>query len=199
MRLEVCIACASVALLVACRGGEPEAASPSVPPTPSPAEQVEAEGRSAEARPALEIPVAAKSGSSLSGTASFTEVDDGVRVVLDVTGVTPGLHAVHIHEKGDCSAPDATSAGDHYNPEGHPHGLPGTEPRHIGDFGNMEVREDGTGRLEVVAPRANLKPDDPHSFVGRSIIVHAKPDTGEQPSGAAGERIGCGEIRPSGG
>jgi Cu-Zn family superoxide dismutase len=119
-----------------------------------------------------------------------------VRTVIDVGGLSPGKHGAHVHEKGDCSAHDAKSAGEHFNPEGHPHGLPPREPRHIGDFGNIEVGEDGRGHLDTVAPGANLRENDPHSFVGRAMVIHAKPDDGSQPSGNAGERIGCGEIRP---
>ena len=181
----------SVLLIAACRGGEPAA---------------EPEGSSANAPPrsttqatsseALEVPIAARSGSALRGKATFTELDGGgVRVVVDVTGVEPGKHGVHVHEKGDCSAPDATSAGDHFNPEGHPHALPASEPRHVGDLGNIEVGEDGSGHLDIVAPHGTLRAGDARSFLGRAIIVHAKSDDGSQPSGAAGARIGCGEIR----
>ena len=183
----------SVPILVACHGGDPETIVPSVPLSTL-------EVRAAEATVPVEVPLAARSGSSLRGKATFAELEGGgVRVVVDVADVSPGKHAVHVHEKGDCSAPDATSAGDHFNPEGHPHGLPGREPRHLGDFGNMDVKEDGTGHLEAVAPHANLRPGDALSFLERSIVVHAKPDDGSQPSGAAGGRIGCGEIRRKGG
>lgn len=200
MRLDVGITCASIALLVAaCGGSSPEPATPSAPPSPTSTAPAEAEGGAAEAPRTIEIPLEAKSGSSLRGTASFTPAEGGVRVVVDVSGVTPGLHAVHIHETGDCNTPDAMSAGGHFNPEDHPHGLPESEERHLGDFGNMDVKEDGTGRLEILAPRATLEPGGQLSFLGRSIIVHAKPDTGEQPVGGAGERIGCGVIQPSGG
>jgi superoxide dismutase, Cu-Zn family len=143
----------------------------------------------------LEIPLVAKSSSSLDGTATFTELAEGVRVVVEVANVSPGKHGVHVHEKGDCSAPDAKSAGDHFSPDKHPHALPPHEPRHLGDLGNLDVGDDGKGRLEIVAPYANLREGDAHSFRGRALIVHAKPDDGSQPSGNSGERIGCGEIR----
>ncbi|MDF2696677.1 MAG: sodC [Labilithrix sp.] len=145
-------------------------------------------------RPSLEVSLEPKSGSSLTGTATFTELRDGVRVVVEVSGIPPGKHGVHVHEKGDCSAPDAKSAGEHFSPDGHPHALPPQEPRHIGDFGNVEVDDDGNGRLEIVAPHANLREGDRRSFRGRAIVVHGKPDDGSQPSGNSGPRIGCGEI-----
>ncbi len=138
----------------------------------------------------------ARSGASLSGTAVMAETEQGVTVLLKLTGAPPGAHAVHVHEKGDCSAPDATSAGDHFNPRGHAHGLPNTDERHLGDFGNMMVAEDGTGTLTLTAPGANLEPGDTNSFLGKALIVHDKPDTGEQPAGNAGPRIACGVLRP---
>jgi len=167
------------------------------PSRPAPASDLGAkvETTAAPGTMSVEVPITAKSGSSLTGTAVFTEVPDGVRVVVEVSGVAPGKHGVHVHEKDDCSAADAKSAGDHFNPDGHPHALPPQEPRHIGDFGNMEVDSDGKGRLEAVAPQATLREGDRHSFHGRAIVVHAKPDDGSQPSGNAGDRIGCGEIR----
>lgn len=142
----------------------------------------------------MSVPIAPRSGSSLSGNAVFTEVVGGVRVVIDVAGASPGKHGAHVHEIGDCSAADAMSAGEHFAPEDHPHGLPPTPRRHLGDFGNIEVGEDGTGHLEIFVPRANLRPRDERSFFDRAIVIHANVDTGAQPSGNAGARIGCGEI-----
>ena len=137
----------------------------------------------------------AKSGSSLSGFATFTEKAGGVEVVVTVSGVTPGWHAVHIHEMGDCSADDGTSAGGHFNPGGHDHGAPHAAERHAGDLGNMWVDDDGNGYHVVFMPELTV---DRGAFgvIGRSIIVHEKADDlVSQPTGAAGGRIGCGEIR----
>ncbi len=145
-------------------------------------------------RPSLEGFARAEERLVATGTATFTELRDGVRVVVEVSGIPPGKHGVHVHEKGDCSAPDAKSAGEHFSPDGHPHPLPPQEPRHISDFGNVEVDDDGNGRLEIVAPHANLREGDRRSFRGRAIVVHGKPDDGSQPSGNSGPRIGCGEI-----
>jgi superoxide dismutase, Cu-Zn family len=143
----------------------------------------------------IEVDLQAKSGSKLAGKATLTETPEGVKVVLSVENVTPGDHGAHVHEKGDCSAEDGSSAGGHFNPGGHPHALPAGDPRHLGDLGNVTVDKDGKGKLELVAAGANLKDNDPHSFVGRSIIVHEKKDDGGQPTGNAGGRIGCGEIK----
>lgn len=175
--------------VAACKGDAPPAtpAAPAAPAEPASGEKA--------AETSVEVPLVAKSGSNLSGKAMMTQTADGVRVVIDVANVTPGQHAAHVHEKGDCSSPDGKSAGDHFSPDGHPHALPPTEPRHIGDFGNMTVGADGKGHLEITAPKANLKDGDAHSFLGRAVIVHAKVDDGNQPNGNAGERIGCGEIK----
>jgi len=114
--------------------------------------------------------------------------------VLTVTGLDAGEHGAHVHEKGDCSSPDGKSAGGHYNPQNKDHGLPGADKRHLGDLGNITIGKDGKGSLDITAPGANLKDNDPMSFVGRAIIVHAKKDDGGQPVGNAGDRIGCGVI-----
>jgi len=100
-----------------------------------------------------------------------------------------------VHENPDCSAPDAKSAGSHYNPDSHPHGLPTASEHHIGDLGNIEVGADGKGKLQITMPGANLKAGDPHSFLGRSVIIHEKIDDGGQPVGNAGGRIGCVELK----
>jgi Cu-Zn family superoxide dismutase len=139
------------------------------------------------------IEIAPRSESKLSGTARFEPQGDGLRVVVRVVDAPPGEHGVHIHEVGNCTAPDASSAGEHYNPDSHDLGRP-PATRHLGDFGNLTVAEDGTGTLEIVVPGANLEPDNSHSFLGRAIIVHAQPDDGSQPSGNSGPRIGCGVI-----
>jgi Cu-Zn family superoxide dismutase len=146
----------------------------------------------------IEVPLLAKSGSHLSGKATFAEVAGGVRVTVDVAGAPPGKVATHVHEKGDCSAPDAASAGGHFNPGSHPHGLPPDPTRHLGDLGNIEIKPDGTGRTEIVVQGASLAEGDPRSFLGRAIIVHEKQDDGGQPVGNAGGRIGCGVISATG-
>lgn len=136
-----------------------------------------------------------RSGSSTHGTATFTEVDGGVLVEITLKGTTPGWHAVHVHETGDCSAPDGTSAGGHFNPGGHAHGSPMAPEHHAGDLGSVFVAEDGTARHVLLMPELTVA-DGTHSVRGRSIIVHASGDDyTTQPTGNAGGRIGCGVIR----
>lgn len=133
-------------------------------------------------------------GQKCHGTVRFTQVGDSVKVVADIEGLNPGQkHAIHIHQYGDCSAPDAMSAGGHYNPEGHPHGLPETDPRHAGDLGNLEADQDGKAHYELSLK--NISVQGLHNpILGRAVIVHAKVDDGGQPVGNAGGRIACGVI-----
>jgi len=134
----------------------------------------------------------ATEGHAVTGAVTFTEVEGGVRVFGDFTGLTPGDHGFHVHEHGDCSAPDAMSAGGHFNPHGHDHGLPGSPERHAGDFGNVTAGEDGRAHYDRVFP--GLAIDGEHGVLGRGLIVHADPDDGSQPLGDAGPRVACAVI-----
>jgi len=172
--------------------------APLVPESEKDAPDAEAETAAPAPAPiSLSATVEAKSKSKLTGNATFTEVEGGVKVVISLEGATPGDHGVHVHEKGDCSAADATSAGEHFNPGGHEHALPEKDARHLGDFGNITVGKDGKGTLELVATGANLKSGDPNSFAGRALVVHAKKDDGRPPIGNSGARIGCAVIQPA--
>jgi Cu-Zn family superoxide dismutase len=132
-------------------------------------------------------------GNSVSGTVTFTKVDGGVKIVADVAGLTPGQHGFHIHEFGDCSAPDATSAGGHFNPHHMQHGGPDATMRHAGDFGNLEA--DASGKAHYERVDATLSLDGADSIIGRGVIVHEKADDLKtQPTGNAGARVACGAI-----
>lgn len=133
------------------------------------------------------------SGSEVHGTVTFTQEEDGVKVVAHVEGLTPGLHGFHVHEFGDCTAPDATSAGGHFNPTEEPHGAPTDNERHVGDFGNIEANEQGVGHLELTDKK--LKLDGPNGILGHALIVHEKnDDLKSQPTGNAGGRVACGVV-----
>lgn len=123
------------------------------------------------------------------------EAGDRVRVVADVYGLEPGsVHAIHVHEYGDCTAPDATSAGGHYNPEGHEHKLPDHETRHAGDLGNLPAADEtGHAHYELVVDNITLTEME-NPILGRAVIVHAERDTGQGATGEAGARIACGVI-----
>jgi superoxide dismutase, Cu-Zn family len=185
-----------LALGTACgsKNAEQPATAADVAPAPDTAKAVETAAVNATPK-TVEVTLQAKSGSKLSGKVTLTEAPEGVKVSLSVEGISPGDHGAHVHEKGDCSAEDGSSAGGHFNPGNHPHALPTGSPRHLGDFGNVTVGQDGKGALELMAEGANLKEGDPSSFLGRAIIVHEKKDDGGQPTGNAGGRIGCGEIK----
>lgn len=134
-------------------------------------------------------------GNTVEGTVRFEPIGhDGVKVNIDLVGFEPGTtHAIHVHEVGDCSAPDGTSAGGHYNPGGHDHGLPGTEPRHAGDMGNITA--DANGEVHVERTFDNFSIDHHTAPVlGRGVIVHIAEDDGGQPTGNAGARLACGVI-----
>ena len=133
-------------------------------------------------------------GNNAHGTVTFTQDGDKVKVVAHIEGLTPGQkHAMHVHQFGDCSAPDAMSAGGHYNPEGHEHGLPEKGKRHAGDLGNLTADNDGKAHYEITVENISIA-GVKNPIIGRSVIVHAKPDDGGQPVGNAGARIGCGVI-----
>jgi len=172
----------------------PAPSGPDAPPAASAAAPAPAAAPAAAPR-SIEVALEAKSGSKLAGKAVLTETEGGVHVVLSVTGLDAGDHGAHVHEKGDCSSPDGKSAGGHFNPQSKDHGLPGADKRHLGDLGNIVIGKDGKGSLDITAPGANLKDGDPMSFTGRAIIVHAKKDDGGQPTGNAGDRVGCGVIK----
>jgi Cu-Zn family superoxide dismutase len=208
-RAIAAVASLSVFVLLGCGGSggatpEPQAPSAEPPaaegaPPPAAASEGGGAGEAAAAEPkaggALEINIESRSGSQLTGTATFAEEGDGVKVTVRIGNAPAGLKGLHIHEKGDCSAQDGSSAGDHFNPGGHPHARPPDEPRHLGDLGNIGVSPEGVGQLEIVVKGANLKSGDPNSFLDRSIIVHGKKDDGGQPTGNSGPRIGCGVIK----
>jgi Cu-Zn family superoxide dismutase len=131
--------------------------------------------------------------SAVRGTVSFTRAEGGVRVVARITGLTPGLHGFHVHEFGDCSAPDGTSAGGHFNPAGAPHAGPHDVARHAGDMGNVEADAQGVAVVDYVDPKASLEGEN--SVLGRGVIVHANADDLKtQPTGNAGGRLACGVI-----
>ena len=134
------------------------------------------------------------SGQQCHGVVHFTQDGESVKVVADLEGLNPGQkHAFHIHQYGDCSAPDGMSAGGHYNPEGHQHGLPAAENRYAGDLGNVQADDQGKAHYEITVNNVSIS-GSKNPIVGRAVIVHAKVDDGGQPVGNAGARIGCGVI-----
>jgi Cu-Zn family superoxide dismutase len=133
-----------------------------------------------------------KSGSQVSGTVTFTKSGDQVQVVADVQNLKPGKHGFHLHEKGDCSAPDAASAGAHFNPTHQHHGGPTSAERHEGDLGNIEADASGKAHLDW---KGKMKLTGADAIIGKSVVVHEKDDDLKtDPTGNSGGRIACGVI-----
>ena len=139
-----------------------------------------------------------RSGSTVTGKVTFTRIEGKVSMQVTVKGLTPGTHAIHLHDKGDCSAPDATSAGGHWNPSSEDHGKWGHAPFHHGDIGNLVADAKGNATMSVTSELWTLGDGKPSDVVGHAVVVHAKEDDfTTQPTGNAGGRVACGVIRKS--
>jgi len=140
--------------------------------------------------------IAPKNDSGISGKVVFTEHQGKVSMKAEIQGATPGNHAIHIHAVGDCSADDGSSAGGHWNPTDEDHGKWGQQPFHRGDIGNIQISENGQGTISRETDLWCIGcEDDTKNILGKAIIIHqGVDDFSTQPSGAAGPRIGCGEI-----
>jgi Cu-Zn family superoxide dismutase len=132
-------------------------------------------------------------GNSVHGTVTFEQVEKGVRIVAKLTGLKPGKHGFHIHEFGDISSDDGSSAGGHFNPTGMSHSMPMSEKRHAGDMGNIEADSDGKVHLDYIDPVMKL--NGQYSIIGHAVIIHEKEDDFKtQPTGNAGARVGYGVV-----
>lgn len=152
--------------------------------------------KSSKASKTITLGLEPKSDSKVSGTATFTEKDGKVTFTANIKGLTPGVHAIHIHEKSDCSDPKATTAGGHWNPTYKKHGKWGSHEYHKGDIGNFPADENGNGTITMTTDEWCISCDDPtKNIVGKSIIVHEKADDYvTQPTGDAGGRVACAGI-----
>lgn len=171
-------------LLVGCQSGSKSTseAQPAVSTAPAPMTTAVAELKPTK-------------GNKAHGTVTFTQLPNGVRVVAEIHGLKKNsVHGFHIHEKGDCSAHDASSAGGHYNPTSKPHGSPEDAEHHVGDFGN--VTADKKGEVHFQQDFVGLSINGATSpIIGKAVILHAKADDlRSQPSGNAGARAACGVI-----
>ena len=136
-----------------------------------------------------------KSGSNVTGTVTFTKSGDEVQVVAEIQNLKAGKHGFHIHEKGDCSAPDAASAGGHFNPTNRHHGGPVTTEHHTGDLGNIDADASGKVHFEW---KGKMSLSGADSIIGKSVVVHEKEDDLKtDPAGNSGARIACGVITAS--
>lgn len=145
-------------------------------------------------RAVAEARLAPTQGNTANGIVTFSQLDGAVEVDAQVRGLTPGGHGFHIHEKGDCSAPDATSAGGHFNPGGHPHGHPEKGAHHAGDLPMLVADAQGNARLKTTLKGITLA-EGSQAIIGRGLIVHAAPDDfTTQPTGNSGGRVACAVI-----
>ncbi|MDY7395268.1 superoxide dismutase family protein [Aureibaculum sp. 2210JD6-5] len=146
----------------------------------------------------IKVELMAKSNSNVTGEIIFIQKDNMVTMTASLQGLTPGEHAIHLHETADCSSDDATSTGGHWNPEDKQHSKWGDENGyHRGDIGNLTADADGNATMTFETDQWAIGGDDENkNIIGRGIIVHEKADDfTTQPTGAAGARVACGEIK----
>lgn len=140
-----------------------------------------------------------KSGSTVGGQAVFLKHGDEVTMELDLTNAPPGIHAVHLHQNGDCSSDDGSSAGPHWNPQDQPHGHLDHGAAHLGDIGNVIVGDDGHGTLRFSTKDWSAASGTGSDIVGHALVIHGgEDDFTSQPAGNAGARIACGVVKATG-
>jgi Cu-Zn family superoxide dismutase len=144
----------------------------------------------------LNLVFESKSNSTVTGTATFTEKNGKVTFTAKISGLQPGIHAIHIHEKSDCSAADGSSAGGHWNPTFKKHGKWGDVEHHRGDIGNFTADEKGNGTITLTTDEWSIGGEDPtKDILGKGLIVHqGADDYVSQPAGNAGARVACSAI-----
>ena len=145
----------------------------------------------------ITVTMSPKSDSNVTGTVIFNDEDGQVTMEGKLSGLTEGVHAIHLHEKADCSSPDGKSSGGHWNPAGQPHGAWGAESGfHKGDIGNMTANAEGNAEISLTTDQWCIGcGDDTKNIIGKAVIVHqGEDDLISQPSGAAGARVSCAGI-----
>lgn len=187
--------------LAACGDRAPQGAATPPADAPAAAPQAAAESPATVAETLASVGAQAElkatEGNGVSGTLDLAGEGNGVHITGTIHGLTPNsTHGFHVHEKGDCSAPDASSAGAHYNPHGQPHGDPTGTARHLGDMPNLTANAEGVAELDATVAGATLRTGQPDDLVGKAIVVHEKADDYKtQPSGDSGKRIACAVIK----
>ena len=175
---------------------EPTADADATTPPVAPVTPSEVAGAAAvEARVASAV-LEPTEGNETRGELRFEATNGHVRVTGQVTGLTPGAeHGFHVHETGDCSAPDATSAGGHFNPGDSAHGRAGQGEHHVGDSDNLVANDEGVAEVDRELHGATIGDGAASDIVGKGVIVHADADDYvTQPTGNAGDRLACGVI-----
>lgn len=184
MRIAL-LAAASALALAACSTtpSTPTASAPNIPTTST-------------AKQAIAV-LASASASRVSGSVTLVPMGKGLHLTGEVGGLPANsTHAFHIHEKGDCSAADASSAGPHFNPFNAAHGKAGSGAHHAGDMNNLTADAEGVAKINVHLEGVTLGGGAVNDVAGRALIVHAAADDyASQPAGNAGARVACGIIK----
>ena len=188
-KLLLLLAVVSMISLTACKKDNKED-SKEIEVTETPSEVKEEEKK-------VTVTLEAKSGSNATGNIVFVEKNGKVSMTAIISGLSEGVHAIHLHEKADCSSDDGKSTGGHWNPTGQPHGKWGiAEGYHKGDIGNFKANASGKGVITFVTDEWCIGcGDETKDILGKAVIVHeGKDDYVTQPTGAAGGRVSCGGI-----
>ena len=157
----------------------------------TPIDQIEAQDKT------VSLTLESKSGSTATGDITFTEDNGMVKMNATFSGLKPGVHAIHLHEKADCTAEDATSSGGHWNPTHKKHGKWGdSDGYHKGDIGNFTADADGNGSISMETDEWCIGcSDESKNIIGKAVIVHdGADDFKTQPTGDAGGRVACGGV-----
>lgn len=176
------------------------AQTPAQPPTDTSMQRASSSMDAADERPAqlnrVKVELASTEGNRAKGELTLSPDNHGLRVTGSISGLKANSeHGFHVHQNGDCSAPDASSAGDHFNPGDVAHGNPSGNVHHAGDMPNIEADDKGNAQVDLRLKGVTLGDGGEHDILGKAIIVHADPDDySSQPSGNAGSRIACGVI-----
>jgi Cu-Zn family superoxide dismutase len=180
-------------MLAACSKEQPAGA----PRQPDAAPPTMAE-KSDVAAPAAEAvaQIAPTQGNTVTGSLALAQSPEGVHITGSVQGLKPDAEfGFHVHEKGDCTAPDGSSAGGHFNPTQAQHGNPSSATHHAGDMLNIKSDAQGVAQVDVTAAGTSLHGDPNTDVLGKAIVIHESPDDyTTQPSGNSGKRVACGVI-----
>ncbi|QEZ44956.1 superoxide dismutase family protein [Cupriavidus oxalaticus] len=189
-------ACVAATVVLAGCAGSGKSASASSSATGATAASAATSAGTSGARAAAQLQP--KSGTNTAGTVTFQQQPGGVLMTASITGLPPNtVHGFHVHEKGDCSAPDAMSAGGHFNPGGKPHGQMTMPEHHAGDMNNVTADASGNVRVSMLLPSLSVG-TGANGVIGRAVVVHKDPDDYKtQPTGNAGGRIACGVVAAS--
>ena len=192
MKANLGLALAGTLLLAACSREQPEGA----PRQPEPTTAAPAEKTTPTETHGAVAQIAPTQGNTVTGSLALDQSPQGVRIGGAIQGLKPNAEfGFHVHEKGDCSAPDGSSAGGHFNPAQAQHGNPASPMHHAGDMVNIRSNDQGVAQVDTTAAATTLQGGSATDLIGKAIVVHESPDDyTTQPSGNSGKRIACGVI-----